>query len=320
MQWFRENRKIIPFSLNNLYKSIGISKQAAYKQAIRMIQLKLQTYELLCQVSLIREEHPGCGLEKIYYQLKPDWIGRDRFLELSINLGYCLQEHKKFYKITIPVPINYPNLIEGLLVFGINTVWQSDITYYRIGEDMHYMVFIEDIYSRRILGYQASNHMRALANINTLQMAFDTRGCNLAGTIHHSDRGSQYSDHTYLDMLAGQQLLVSMGLRGQDNAYVERVNGIIKNEYLKYWTINSLDQLKKYLAKAVSHYNNKRPHRSLPGRLSPIQFEERLKNDPGSLKLNEWIYSEKLKTNQKKSNFDISDLTDKTLVCPVTEY
>lgn len=285
-----------------------------------MVQIKLQTYELLCQVNLIREEHPGCGLEKMYYQLKPDWIGRDRFLELFIGLGYCLQAHKKFYKTTMSVPINYPNLIEGLLVFGINTVWQSDITYYRIGEDMHYMVFIEDIYSRRILGYQASNHMRALANINTLQMAFDTRGCNLAGTIHHSDRGSQYSDHTYLDMLEGEQLLVSMGLRGQDNAYVERVNGIIKNEYLKYWTINSLEQLKKFLAKAVNHYNNKRPHRSLPGRLSPIQFEERLKNDPGHLKLNEWIYSEKLKTNQKKYNFDISDLTDKTLVCPIIEY
>ena len=285
-----------------------------------MRQIELQTYELRCQVDLIREEHPGCGLEKMYYQLKPDWIGRDRFLKNFTNLGYCLQAHKKFYKTTFPVPFKYPNLIEGLLVFGINTVWQSDITYYRIGEDMCYLVFIEDIYSRRILGYQASNHMRAIANIRALQMAFKTRTCDLTGTIHHSDRGSQYSDHTYLEMLDKKHMLASMGLRGQDNAYVERLNGIIKNEYLKYWTINSLEQLRNKLDRAVNHYNNKRSHRSLPGRLSPNEFEEMIKENPENNKLNEWIYSEKLKINQKKCNFEISDLTEKTLVCPITDY
>ena len=127
----------------------------------------------------------------MYYQLNPEWIGRDRFMKLFTSLGYCLNAHKKFIKTTLPVPITYPNLIEGLLVFGVNTVWQSDITYYRIGEEMYYLVFIEDIYSRRILGYKASNHMRAQANIQALTMAFQTRNCDLTGTIHHSDRGSQ---------------------------------------------------------------------------------------------------------------------------------
>jgi len=286
-----------------------------------MIQLELHTYELLCQVHLIREEHPGCGLEKMYYQLRPDWVGRDRFLELFTGLGYCLNEHRKFCKTTVTAPFKYPNLIEGLLVFGINMVWQTDITYYPIGPNMHYIVFIEDIYSRRILGYQASDHMRAQANIKALNSAFETRRCcNLKSTIHHSDRGSQYSDHFYLKMLEEKHILVSMGLRGQDNAYVERVNGIIKNEYLKYWSINSLEQLKEYLDKAVNHYNNKRSHRSLPGRLSPISFEQKLKDDVKNYKLNEWIYSEKIKTNQKKCNFDLSGLTDKTLVCPVIDY
>jgi transposase InsO family protein len=285
-----------------------------------MKQIELKTYELRCQVDLIRQVHPGCGVEKMYYQLKPDWIGRDRFMKLFMALGYGIQPHKRFCKTTIPIHIKFPNLIEGLLVFGINTVWQSDITYYRIGEDLCYLVFIEDIYSRRILGYQASNHLRAQANIQALQMAFKTRICNLRGTIHHSDRGSQYSDHVYLDMLDRKNILVSMGLRGQDNAYVERINGIIKNEYLKYWTIDSLEQLQDKLKKAVNHYNNKRPHRSLPGRLSPIEFEEMIKKNLENYKLNEWIYSEKLNINQKKCNFEISDLTEKTLVCPITDY
>lgn len=286
-----------------------------------MKQIELKTYELRCQVDLIRQDHPGCGVEKMHYQLKPDWIGRDRFMKLFIALGYGLQPHKKFCKTTIPIYLDYPNLIEGLLVFGINTVWQSDITYYRIGEDLCYLVFIEDIYSRRILGYQASNHLRARANIQALHMAFKTRNCcNLTGTIHHSDRGSQYSDHAYLDMLGRKNMLVSMGLRGQDNAYAERINGIIKNEYLKYWTIDSLEQLQDKLKKAVNHYNNKRTHRSLPDRRSPIEFEKRIKKNSKSNTFNEWIYSDKLKINQKKCNFEISDLTEKTLVCPISDY
>lgn len=286
-----------------------------------MKHIELQTYEIRCQIDLIREEHPGCGLEKIYYQLQPDWIGRDRFLRLFIRLGYCLQAHQKFYKTTIPAPYKYPNLIEGLLVFGINTVWQSDITYYRIGEEMYYLVFIVDIYSRRIIGYKASDHMRALANIQALKMAFKTRGnIDFTGTIHHSDKGSQYGDHSYLGMLANEHMLVSMGLRGQDNAYVERINGIIKNEYLKHWSITSLEQLKMKLDKAVTHYNAKRMHRSLPNRLSPIEFEKMIKKNPETNKFNEWIYSDKLKINQKIYNFEISDLTAKTLVCPITNY
>ena len=285
-----------------------------------MRQIELKTYELRCQVELIRKEHPGCGVEKMYYQLKPDWIGRDRFIALFMSLGYGIQAKKKFYRTTLPVYINYPNLIEGLLVYGFNIVWQSDITYYRIGENLYYLVFIEDIFSRRILGYQASNHLRAQANILALQMAFRTRGCDLKGTIHHSDRGSQYADHEYLNMLGQNNMHVSMGLRGQDNAYVERINGIIKNEYLKYWSIETLEQLQNKLKRVVKHYNTRRPHKSLPNRMSPVEFEMEVENNPQSVKFNEWIYSNKLKASQKLCKFETTDLTEKNLICPLIDY
>jgi len=311
---------MIPFSLNELYRSISISKQAIYKQSEKVKQNRLKTYELRCQIDLIRQDHPGCGLEKIYYQLQPDWIGRDRFIKLFSSLGYCLNEHKKQIRTTLPVPIKYENLIEGLLIFGIDTVWQTDITYYRVREEMCYIVFIEDIYSRRILGHQASDHMRAEANMQTLEMSHSTRDFrDLTGTIHHSDKGSQYTDKEYLKMLDNKNILISMGSRGQDNAYVERLNGIIKNEYLKHWSINSLKDLRLALGKAVTHYNNHRIHRSLPGKLSPIEFEKMITKDPGNILLNEWVYSNKLKLNQNKYNFEISDLTAKTLVCPMVE-
>ena len=96
------------------------------------------------------------------------------------------------------------------------------------------------------------------------------------GLIHHSDRGGQYVDKAYLNLLESSGITVSMGLKAQDNAYAERINGIIKNEYLKRWEIKSFFDLKRKLNKAVKHYNGKRFHSSLPNNLSPVSFEKSL--------------------------------------------
>lgn len=308
--------------MNKLYGELKISKQAVYKQRKRMENHQITMYELRCQLEAIREEHPGCGLEKIYIQLMPEGVGRDQFIGYFMDRGYGLKRRKNRYKTTIPTHLKYANLIDGLLVYQINMVWQTDITYYRIGDRFYYLVFILDIYSRRILGYQASNHLRAQANILALIMAYNTRDCHLSGLIHHSDRGSQYVDKKYIEMLDEKSINISMGLRGQDNAYAERVNGIIKNEYLQHWNLTSLQELKRKLKKAVDHYNHKRPHRSLPGRLSPVSFEEQLETMDASTNYNEWIYSEKINVNQKKyilSNELIPDKKEKTLICPLIE-
>src|SRR5690606_1546650 len=76
--------------------------------------------------------------------------------------------------------------------------------------------------------------------------------------------------------LQRNDIYISMGLIAQHNAYAERINGTIKNEYLKRKNISSLRELKKELAKAVRHYNEKRIHRHLPGKQSPRQFEKQL--------------------------------------------
>jgi len=284
-----------------------------------MEKFETQMYELRCQVELIREEHPGCGLEKIYYQLSPTWMGRDRFVTYFMKRGYGIIIRQNYYRTTIPTHLRYPNLIEGLLVTQINMVWQSDITYYRIGDVFYYIVFIVDVFSRRILAYQVSDHLRAQANILALKSALRKRATNLSNLIHHSDRGSQYVDKEYLKILNDNNILISMGLRGQENAYAERINGIIKNEYLKYWEIDSLDMLKQKVKKAVNHYNYKRPHRSLPMRSTPVSFEKQLKLGKKNMVFNEWIFSEKLNINQKDYTFDNTNLPEKILVCPLVD-
>lgn len=96
--------------------------------------------------------------------------------------------------------------------------------------------------------------------------------------IHHSDRGSQYGSKAYVKILNDSGIKISMGLKAQDNAYAERINGTIKNEYLKLWNINDYKDLKIKTRKAVKHYNTKRGHSNLPNDFSPNQFEKLLLN------------------------------------------
>ena len=96
---------------------------------------------------------------------------------------------------------------------------------------------------------------------------------NLQDMIHHSDRGSQYTSKLYLKMLEDSQIKISMCKEAWQNAYTERINRTIKEEYLNEWDIENHTQLKTALALAVKRYNEERPHWSLPDRMSPVNFE-----------------------------------------------
>jgi len=248
--------------------------------------------ELVTQVDILRSGHPGCGLAKAYDTLRPDFIGRDRFTAIFGEMGYRIKPPKNFIKTTRPGAYVYPNLIEGRIVDGINQVVQSDVTYIFAKDQFYYAVFIIDIFSKRIVGYQVSDHMRATANLKAFRQLVKLRGSlNLGNLIHHSDRGSQYSCKAYCKLLKDNKCLISMDLCAQQNAYAERVNGIIKNEYLTYWPINDLVTLKRKVKLAVKHYNFERIHRHLPDKLSPVQFEQKWPKSTYLKQHRELVYS-----------------------------
>ncbi len=257
--------------MNELYNTIGISKQAVIQYQKRQLIFDDKILILLKEAEILRKEHPGCGVEKMYNTLKPDFIGRDRFIDLFMDLGFRLKKKRNYRRTTYASSIYYPNLIKGMKVFAPSVVWQSDITYIYVDERFYYAVFIIDVYTKKIVGYQVSNHMRATANVKALKMAL---GSNRAPIIHHSDRGGQYIYKEYIRVLNDNKSQISMALSAQDNAYAERINRTIKEEYLDYWKPNSFDQLKRQVNKAVNHYNTKRPHNNI-GKLSPVEFEKK---------------------------------------------
>ena len=255
--------------MNKLYKTIGVSKQAVYQYAKRQHIFDNKLSNLMTEAEELRDEHPGCGVEKMYDALKPDFIGRDRFVDTMMELGFRVKRKKNYKRTTIASKIYYPNLIKGMEVNRPSQIWQSDITYIPVGGKHYYAVFIIDVYTKKIVGYQVSDHMRATANVKALQMALNKHP---PPKIHHSDRGGQYIYKDYISLLKKQGSQISMALSAQDNAYAERINRTIKEEYIDHWKPKTFSELKRFVKRAVIQYNNIRPHNNLEKR-SPIEFE-----------------------------------------------
>lgn len=271
--------------MRSIYKIAGVSKQAAHKYFRHEDELSNKLSGLLLEADELKEEHPGCGVEKMYQTLQPKWLGRDKFITLFMQLGYRVRTQKNYQKTTIPVHSHYKNLIQGLMIQDRNIVWQTDITYFRILNRYYY-------------------------------------NGDIGRLIHHSDKGSQYIYAQYIDLLTSKGIIISMGKRAQDNAYAERINGTIKNEYLKYWEINSLSELQKKLTKAVNHYNNKRIHNELPGRKTPLEFDKYLLDLESQRRPTVIIYAEgNYKIKAASSRFDFKPKREPLAHnCPIEVY
>ena len=260
--------------MKDLYSIEKISKQSHHKAVCRKQWLEEVEQTLLSSVESLREDHPRMGAKKLYKLLQPDGIGRDRFIQLLMNNGYGAKRVRNYTRTTYSGKYHYPNLISGKVLTGVNQLWVSDITFIWVDQRWHYLTFITDVYSRKIIGYAVDKHLHAQANIRALKMVFkNTKGQSLKGLIHHSDRGSQYIHREYLKMLKERGIEVSMGNKAWENAHAERINGIIKNEYLNPMLIKDFEDLKRKVKKVVSLYNKERPHGNLLNQLSPEKYE-----------------------------------------------
>lgn len=242
----------------------------------RQLAFDNMVMELVAEAEALRRQHPGCGVEKMYHILKPRFMGRDKFIEVMMSLGFRLKQPRNYRRTTFAGPVSYPNLIKGMDIDRPGIVWQSDITYLPMGDRFYYAVFIIDVYSKKIVGHSVSKTMQATANIEALKQAFKA---HQAPVVHHSDRGGQYGSKPYTRLLKDNGTAISMGLKAQDNAYAERINRTIKEEYLYHWTAKSYEDMVRYIKKAVKHYNQQRPHNHL-NKMTPVDFEKYCLTDP----------------------------------------
>ena len=262
--------------MSSFYALLKVSRQAHAKAKKRSEAQKGIFEKIRCFIQAQRVNHGGVGLKKLYHQMPNKTVGRDKFIDYAVKAGLAQKRRRKYIRTTFSVYTMYLNLLAAKVLTGINQAWSGDITYVKMGQKHGYVFLLMDVYSRRILGYIASDSMLASINVSCLKMAITARkGHSLRQTIHHSDRGSQYIAGDYLMTLQEVGFQISMCQSALDNPYSERVNGILKIEYLDFHQFENLDELKQVLKKAVEHYNHQRPHLNLE-MMSPIEFEKQL--------------------------------------------
>lgn len=264
--------------MNDFYTFLKITRQA-HQQARKRNQQQIAIFDRIrIYIQAQRVAHGGSGLKKLYHQMPDKPTGRDIFIKYATKAGLALKRRKNYIRTTFSVFSMYSNLLANAVLTNINQAWSGDITYVHIGQNHAYVFLLMDIYSRRLLGYIASDSMSASVNVSCLKMAIRTRkGQALKGTIHHSDRGGQYIAGDYLMMLQDYNFKISMCSSALDNAFSERINRTIKEEYLDHHRFETLTELQKILKQSVHHYNHVRPHLAL-NMMTPVEFEKHIQS------------------------------------------
>lgn len=224
-----------------------------------------------------RQQQPRLGTRKLHHMLKAELaqagvrVGRDRMFEELRKRGLLLEPVAAPYPRTTQSYHNLPvfrNLLKQKVAEQPNEVWVSDLTYIRTQEGFLYLALITDIYSRKIVGAHAGDNLEAVGCVRALDQALKQLPAG-AKPIHHSDQGSQYCCHEYVNRLQAHGVGISMTEINHcaENALAERMNGILKQEYGLGADFPSKAAARQAVDQGIWLYNTKRPHTALNYRM-----------------------------------------------------
>jgi transposase InsO family protein len=260
----------------------GISRQGIYQQEARCLEREKELLTVRQLVEKQRRVMPRLGARKLYFLLEQSFvengikIGRDAFFAYLKREQMLVKPMKNYTKTTFSKHWlrKYPNLFKDIDVKRTEQVFVSDITYIKSNERTHYLSLVTDVFSRKIVGYHLSDDMSAENVVKALRMAVKNRKTNLQ-LIHHSDRGLQYCSQIYQNELNKNNIIASMtdGYDCYQNALAERINGILKQEFLIY-KCKSGYELNELIRESVECYNTKRPHLSLNMKTPNFVYEK----------------------------------------------
>lgn len=260
--------------MGHLCALFGASKQAYYKHEDENIERLITTRFIIEFVRDVREEDPAIGGEKLWVMYSQYFgeryrVGRDAFLKVLKQHSLMLKAPKRSCRTTDSTHDfpTYPNLIKDLEISRSNQVWVSDITYIRLREkDFCFLSLVTDARDHEIVGTYVGPTLATVHTLEALKQACKSREIRDGEElIHHSDRGVQYASYMYVNELKQKGIRISMTENGdpKENAIAERVNGILKKEFLNQYSFETIEQVRQAVQEAVTFYNTKRPHRSL---------------------------------------------------------
>jgi putative transposase len=257
--------------LSRMCRVLGVSRQSVYQAESRWAIVWAQMKQVRELVFSVRMKLPRLGTRKLYYLLRQEFaarglkVGRDALFSCLREHHLLIRPRKNYTKTTNSKHWlkKHPNLLLERKPKRPEEVFVSDITYVKSRQRTHYLSLVTDAFSRKIMGYHLSDDLSAENMVEALKMAAKNR-LNDRPLIHHSDRGLQYASAIYQSELRRHNITPSMtdGYDCYQNALAERVNGILKQEFLMT-KCNTGKELEQLIAQSIDAYNQKRPHLSL---------------------------------------------------------
>ena len=243
---------------------------------------KTRDEELKGAIRRVWREHLGVyGADKVWAQLQREGIrvARCTVERLMRELGLRgvvrgkTRVRTTFADEATPRPADLVN--RQFRAQAPNQLWVADLTYVKTHSGWVYVAFVVDVFSRFVVGWQASRSLRTDLALDALEMAIWRRGRRLHGLVHHSDRGVQYLAIRYTERLAEAGVVASVGSRGDsyDNALAESFNGLYKAELIRHrgpWC--GLEDVEYATLEYVDWFNHRRLHGEI-GMIPPAEFE-----------------------------------------------
>lgn len=262
----------------------GMSRQSYYRSGWRAKRCRDVSVQVVSMVQDIRRDLPRIGTRKLCHMLQEPLtelgVGRDK-LFVILRANNMLIKPARSYRTTTNsrhMFRKHKNLVAGLVPSRPEQIWVSDITYIGNRGNHRYLSLVTDAYSKKILGYDVSESLHTQGCVRALKMAIKNRQYANNQLIHHSDRGIQYCCDLYQKQMTLHGIRCSMteSYDPYANAIAERVNGILKQEFmLEDYQVN-IAVLKKIVAQSIEKYNALRPHLSCE-MLTPEQMHKQMK-------------------------------------------
>jgi putative transposase len=271
------------FGVEPICQALEIAPSSYYAARVRPPSKRsLDDEQLKDRISKVHKRNRDVyGVRKVWHQLRREdvEVGRDHVGRLMAELGLCGVTRTKKVRTTTPAPESErpADLVDRVFsTTAPDRLWVADLTYVWTRAGFCYTAFVIDAFSRRIVGWRVSSSLRTDLALDALEMAIFSRGGDLDGLIHHSDRGSQYLAIRYTERLADAGVTGSVGSKGDsyDNALAETVNGLYKAELIERrgpW--QSIERVELETAAWVHWWNAQRLHGAC-GDIPPAEYED----------------------------------------------
>lgn len=276
------------YTIRRICELLGVSRSGFYAWENRKLSQREQINQAL--IDHIRRIHKMSrrtyGSPRVYAQLKKQGVSCNQKTVARLMRQEGLKGQRKYRKVIttnsnhkFPIASNVLN--REFTADGPNQKWVADITYVPTEEGWLYVAGVLDLFSRKIVGWDMSSQIDATLVERALKMALYQRRPR-KGLLHHSDRGVQYASHQIRDILAANQIQVSMSGKGNcyDNAVIESFWGTMKNEWVHQQKYKTRSQARTDIFSYIEgFYNTVRLHSTL-GYLSPSEFEANYQKSP----------------------------------------